>query len=184
MLARSEAYLPTARRSARGTTSIDATTPAFPLTGFGISDPLIVAAVEEPAATPRRWSDLAVTPGNAISEGKSFAVVWENYQLSAAQGSADYEITLTLKRQQTAGGRLTAEIIGALAKVARLDVSGDAVVVQVHRIVPDAPILTDWITVQLPDASPGRYTLEVDVTDRVSGKSAKRATNIVVRKRN
>jgi GWxTD domain-containing protein len=182
MLYRLEAFGESATRGQRATGIIDATTPEFPLTGFGLSDLLIARSIDQPANATQRWRDVSLTPlVGAIKSGEPLSVVWENYELGSRDARAEYDVSLTLKAEKGIGARIRATIVGALAAVARTDVAPDQVTFTFSRSVPHAAAFADWITVNIPDAPSGKYALTLVVTDKVSGKTMTRGSEVVIR---
>jgi hypothetical protein len=179
---RIEAFGETATRGGRATGLIDATRADFAATGFGVSDLLFARPAEDGPGAARRWNELELTPSSgSFARGAPVTVVWENYEFGASEGRAQYDVTITLKPERSRGATLRAEILGALARLARIETSNGEVRISVPRDVAHAPAFADWIAISLPDAPAGSYTLTMTVKDRVSGQEATRSARIVVK---
>lgn len=184
---RVEAWQPALERAGRALTTVA----PLPTAGFGTSD-LLVADRLEPRDSARaaRWTDLRVVPSMLqLRVGQPFGIAWETYASGAAEGQARHEVTLELVLDEidrgrvadtlpdgtirSEGGRvvnLLARAVGGLADVAGLTAEGDArVSLRYQRTRTAAPVLLDWVTLELGDAPRGRYTLEVTVRDLVTG---------------
>ena len=101
----------------------------FTLSGFGISDLLFASTVA--ASTPSaRWNALgAVSVAGAVVRGAQLTLVWENYALAQKDGGTQYAVKLSLARQQSGAARIAAQVIGALASIARVDRQPDRLLI-------------------------------------------------------
>jgi hypothetical protein len=180
-----EASAEDATRAGRGAGVADASDKpvgGFGLHGFGISDMLITTRAEPRGGTARRWNELDMVPAvGGVRHGAPLTLVWENYELGARDGNAQYEVVVTLSRQQSLAGRIAAGISGALARVARVDRGNDRVAISFDRTVPHAPAFVDYITITLNSTPVGQYTLSLQITDRVTGKVVTRSQGVEVR---
>jgi GWxTD domain-containing protein len=181
---RAEATTPDTAQSARTTTIIDASLSAssgIGARGIALSDLLLASSVEPGAGTGRRWSDLSVVPiVDALPRNASLALVWENYEFSAKDGMAQYDVVILLTRERSAVGRIAAQVVGGLASAARVDRRGDEVAISFERSMAHAPAFADHISVSLQDTPPGKYQVTVQVTDRVSKQMVSRSRNFVI----
>jgi GWxTD domain-containing protein len=183
-LYRLEASAADATRAARSTGLIDAAdNPAtgVALHGPGLSDLLLATSAEPRTGTARRWTDLNLAPTvGLIPRGSPLALVWENYEFGAKDGSAQYEVVVTITRQQSTLGRIGASITGTLASVARIDHGDDRVSISFDRTVQHSAAFVDYIPVVLSDTPPGKYSVAIQITDRVSGKIMTRTRNFTI----
>jgi GWxTD domain-containing protein len=176
---RVEAHGETAMRGQRGTGIVDATTPEFPLAGFGVSD--ILLARDVGGAGTRRWSELQIAPTTGvIATSEPIVMLWENYDFASHEGRAVYDVALELRRQQGRGARIRAQILGALASLARTETGEDHVTFRFSRDVPHAAAFADWVQLSLPEAPPGTYVVSLTVSDRNSGREARRSTFVTI----
>ena len=153
----------------------------FATRGFGLSD-ILVGTRAAAAPDARRWDEIEMTPMLApLPRNSTVAIIWENYEFGSRDRSAQYDVTFTLQRERSTAGRIAAEIVGALAAVVSVDRRDDRLIVRVDRTVPHANAFVDRIDLNLGATPPGQYRLEVRVTDRVSGRSATRATALTIR---
>lgn len=150
----------------------------FTVSGFGGSDVLLATRVVEPRGAIRRWSDLTVEPlVGEIAAGSSLGVVWENYDLGSRNGTAEYSITVVIRRDASVAGRVAARLLEgarALTSTVRTD---DAVSIEFSRMTPHQRILVDHLQIGLGESPPGQYTLTVLVRDRVTGERSERSTS-------
>ena len=153
----------------------------FALSGFGISD-VLIATRADAAATGARWSGLHAEPlAGAIARNGQLNLVWENYDFTAKDGVVQYTVAISIAREHTAAGRITARILGALAEIAQINLQGDRIVLTFDRSVPQSAAFADDVQIALGETPAGVYTVSLEVTDKVSGKKAARATRLVVR---
>jgi GWxTD domain-containing protein len=179
---RVEAFGSTARRGSVAIGALDATIQSFPSNGFGISDVLVAGRIRLPERARLRWTDLEpATSVGAVQRGSRISLVWENYEFGDENGEARYNVTLTLRRERSAAGRIAAEVVGALAAVARVSGGDDEVVVTFERSAPHAAAFADQITLDLGSTPSGTYALTLEVSDRVRGRVATRSSSLVIR---
>jgi hypothetical protein len=178
---RVEEFGETAKRAGRATGSVQAGSTEFPLHGFGISDLLIVGSADAPAASGR-WNSLHAQPSaGVVSRGGQLSVLWENYEFAPRDGSIVYDAVLTLKREQSATGRISAQLAGVLANLGKRDAAGsNEVKFSFSRGVPAAPAFADLVTLALADTPAGSYSLTLDVTEPSTGRTASRTTHFVI----
>lgn len=176
--AHAEGSLVAARTSAEVLAGTDSATGFF-TSGFGMSDVLLASAVEAPASMPARWNGLSLTPlAGPVVGNKQLALVWENYEFGERAGSSEFDVAISIRRVQSAVGRITARIVGGV--LGREVISGQ-VELAYDRSVPHAPTVVEHITIDLGDTPTGTYLLSLDVTDRVTGRTASRTIRIAVR---
>lgn len=172
----------TSTRGARATGAIDGGTSAFPLTGFGISDILIGRDAAVNDSRTARWNDVLMTPvTGAVAPGSHVTFLWENYDLAARDGAAEYEATITLQRDRSIGGRIVAQLVGPLATIARASQpSHDRVSFTFSRSIPHTTAFADQMTVALGETPEGGYTVTLVLKDNVSGRVATRETHMII----
>jgi GWxTD domain-containing protein len=180
-LVRVEATGTGTKRSARGSAIVDVG-PAFPSIGPGVSDLLIAASARPRESLADRWSDLIIVPAfGSVGRGGEFSLVWENYEFGAREGTAQYEVAVTISRQRSALGAIVARVVGALAAAARVEAGVDRMVIRYDRRTGHSPVIADNMGIALGATPPGLYLVTIDVTDRVSGSTYSRSTPLVVR---
>lgn len=171
-------------RAARTTNIVDATlAPASGLTakGEGLSD-ILLGTNAEMRGSGRRWSDVDITSiVSSIPKNSPLAIVWENYELGQKDGTAQYDVAITLSRERSTVGKIAAKVTGALATAARIEQRGDNVTISFDRNVPYAAAFADAITVSLQDTPPGKYQVTVSVTDRVTKQVLTRSRAFTIR---
>jgi hypothetical protein len=149
------------------------------MAGFGISDVLLASSVEASTMPPRGWKDVQLSPlAGPVVGNKQLALLWENYDFGERDGAAEFDVTINIRRQQSAVGRITARIVGG---VLGREVMSDRVELTYDRQVPHGPTVVEHITIDLGDTPTGTYLLSLDVTDRVTGRTASRTMRIAVR---
>jgi GWxTD domain-containing protein len=157
-----------------------AATDGFATSGFGVSDLLLATSVE-PRGAAQRWRDFEVTPAvGAFARDASLGLVWEMYELGQRDGSAQYTFSLTIKRERGTVGRITARVLGSVAGAAGVDTREDQVTITFDRTMPHAATLVDHMQVALGDTPPGTYAVTLQITDRVTNRTAATRTRSVV----
>ena len=145
--------------------------------GFGLSD-LLVAHNVLPRILDgpvRRWSDFNISPiAGAIGEAVPIALLWETYGLAGDAGGSRYRVALTFERVRGAGPiGLVARVASGVSEARGRSAKGRGkVTIQFERTVPTQPVTVDYLTLDVGDASPGQYRLQVTVTDLVSKRTA------------
>ena len=164
-LYRVEALQPDAGRGARSASRIE----LIPGGGFGASDILIADSLSPREAGAERWSDFTIAPSiGRVHRGKSFAMLWETYDLQAMpNGNVSYDVTITLRREKGGGlGALAAKIVGGVKSAIGISGSGsDRISLTFPRQAPARPVAVDYVTLDLGDATPGKYVVSVEITD-------------------
>jgi GWxTD domain-containing protein len=179
-LYRVEALQPDAMRGARGASRIEVS----PRRGFGMSDLLVAAKItERPDSTATRWYDFDIDPNlGVVRSGQPFSLLWETYGLTPRDGSDEYDVDIKVARVRRGGlGALAAKIVGGVAGLVGISHGGnDEVTLSFPRRIPASSVALDHVTLDLGEASPGRYDLEVTVTDRATGKKVVEKSSIAV----
>jgi hypothetical protein len=154
----------------------------FALRGFGMSD-VLLGTSGEPRGVPRRWYDVEVAPGGGtIPLNGDIALLWENYDLGSRDGSARYDVTVTVQREYALlVNRIRARVVGGAATLLGVDRVEGRVVIRFERDVAHAPALVDHVILSMDGVPSGDYELTIQVTDRISGRSASRVTRVSVR---
>ena len=178
-LYRVEALQPDAGRGARSASRIELLTP----NGFGASDLLIADSVA-PTAGAERWSDFRIAPNvGRVHRGKSFALLWETYDLQPMpNGNVSYTVTITLRRERGGGlGALAAKIIGGVKNAIGISGSGsDRIALTFPRQAPARDVAVDYVTLDLGQATPGDYLVDVDITDLATHKKISRERPLTI----
>jgi GWxTD domain-containing protein len=179
-LYRVEALQPDAMRGARGASRIEVN----PYRGFGISDLLVAAKITQRAGSASgRWFDYDIDPNlGIVSTGQPFSLLWETYGLTPRDGNNEYDVHIKLTRVRRGGiGALAAKIVGGVAGLVGISHGGsDEVTLSFPRRIPATSIALDHVTLDLGDASPGRYEVQVTVTDRATGHEVVERSSITV----
>ena len=179
-LYRVEALQPDAMRGARGASRIEVS----PYRGFAMSDLLVAANItQRPGSSAERWFDFDIAPNlGVVKSGEPFSLLWESYGLTPRDGNDEYDVSIKLARMKHGGlGALAAKIVGGVAGLVGISHGGsDEVTLSFPRRIPARDVALDHVSLDLGDASPGRYDLEVTVTDRVTGKRVVKQSSIAV----
>ena len=182
---RGEATAAGSMRGGRSTAVVDARdngTTGVSQKGFGISDMLLSTSAEPRAGAEKRWTDLAITPVvGVLHQNGQLALVWENYEFGQRDGSAKYQVAITLKRERSLPGQIAAGLFGTLAGAAHLDRGTDHAGATFERTLPFAPAFVDHVTLSLGETPAGTYTLTLQVTDQITGKVVTRTKSIRIR---
>lgn len=160
------------------------TATGFTLRGFGLSDLVFASRVASRAGATARWRDFDITPHvGAVSGGKTIEVLWETYDLEARDGSASYDVALTVAQADTRTGirRIAAEVVGALGSVVGVDRKDNSITSRFTRTASASRVVTDHVTVGLGDTPSGVYTMTLDVTDKATGRKATKTRTLVVK---
>jgi hypothetical protein len=148
-----------------------------------VSDLLLATSVAQQQAPGARWPAAGATPlVGAMPRGGELTVVWENYEFAQDSGSARYSVSLSIVRERSAGGRIAARVLGALASAAQIDVRDDRYVVTFNRRIPYSAAFADQISIGLADTPGGTYTVSVEVTDAVTGQKAASKTRMAIQR--
>ena len=157
---------------------------SFATRGFGISDIVIATAVQAPRFLnqPARWSDFSAAPiVGVLKRATTFELLWENYDISARNGQAQYEVAVTVQRERSEAGKVAAAILGFAANALRIDRKDDRVVSRFDRSLAAAPIIVDHVSVALGETPPGDYRITLEVTDTATGRKTTRVTALTIR---
>jgi hypothetical protein len=141
-------------------------------TGFGMSDVLVAdRAVPRDSTYVHRWTDLLLVPTPAsFRSGQPFDLVWETYELGAANGQSRYRIDVSVSvlefiRAQgdsslgARAGVLALRVRDRAAALVRRVTGSEQVALSVHARAAGAPVALDYFTMELGDARAGRYRL-------------------------
>lgn len=152
--------------------------------GFGMSDILFGTNPQRIGdKDPARWRDVSIAPTIGLFVwNQPLGLVWENYGLAAVDGNVNYRTTISLHRtfESTVKG-FAARLKANLRNVLEMDASGTgSVTVSYDQLRPSAAVVTDFLSISLSGAVPGPYRLDVEIFDKVSGRSTKRTTEFVL----
>jgi hypothetical protein len=143
--------------------------------GFGISDVLVADRVAPRADSAARWTDLIIEPNaGVLSPGEAIGVAWETYALTERRGQVRYRVELALTLLEvTRGASLSARVIGGIADLIGISGKGeDRVSLSYEQTRVAAPVMLDYLTLDLADAPAGRYRMTVSVTDLATQQRA------------
>jgi GWxTD domain-containing protein len=180
---RVEALQPASGKAARGRGAFDAA--PIPASGLALSDILVARSVVPRSVTtrPHGRADFAIQPNGSLTfpRGDSIYVYWEEYGLTpdptTGAGRSRVELSLHLDQIDRTGQFIAIRVLGGIADVAQLSPEGDdRVSLRFERAVPldGTDRAPSFLGIALGDAPYGRYTLELTVTDLVTGKSVRR----------
>jgi GWxTD domain-containing protein len=179
-LYRVEALQADAGRGARSASRVE----LIPAGGFGVSDILVADSLTPNSSAPERWSDFQIAPSvGRVHRGKTFAMLWETYDLQKQpNGNASYNVTITLRREKGGGlGALAAKIIGGVKSAVGISGSGsDHISLTFPRQAPARAVAVDYITLDLGDASPGNYVIDVEITDLANHRHVSRERPLTI----
>jgi GWxTD domain-containing protein len=179
-LYRVEALQADAGRGARSASRIE----LIPGGGFGVSDILVADSVAPANGGAGRWSDFRIAPNvGRVKRGNSFAMLWETYDLQKmANGTSSYNVTITLRREKGGGlGAFAAKIIGGVKSAIGISGNGsDHISLSFPRQTPAHAVAVDYVTLDLGDATPGNYTIDVDITDLATHRHVSRERPLTI----
>lgn len=180
---RAEASAAGSRAGGRATAAILAgndTATGFATRGFAMSD-VLIASTARAGGGERRWRDANALPlVGAIARNGTISLIWENYDLGQSNGAARYDVAVVLQRQQSVAGRITARVIGTIGRAAGIDRTTDRLTIRISRDVAYSPILVDNIELAVGDTPAGTYLLQVEITDRVTGRTTARTMRVTI----
>jgi hypothetical protein len=151
--------------------------------GFGVSDVLLAERVApRGGVAPNRWSDFAIRPSaGTFRRGQTIDLLWETYDLRAADGGSRYRVAIILQPQGKAGiSKLAARVVGGMSDVVGRTASNEQgrVTLRYDRAEAARPTVVDYVTLDLTSAPPGRYNLTIEVTDLVASTRTSRRTSL------
>ena len=178
---RIEALQADTRRAARATVRL---TPQS-TTGFAMSDVLFGSKPTTAAGTTAsRWTDVNTVPGDGVYDvGAPIGLVWELYELTAAEGASRYNVTISVNRVGRRGALgFTLRALDGLGRaVGRAGETNGNIVISFDRTAKAAPALVEFLSLDMGQAPRGRFALRIDITDRGSGQRVSRETEFTVR---
>jgi hypothetical protein len=134
-------------------------------------------------SAPGRWYDFDIDPNlGVVRSGQPYSLLWETYGLTPRDGNDEYDVNIKVARVRSGGiGALAAKIEGGVAGLVGISHGGnDEVTLSFPRRIPAKNVALDHVTLDLGDASPGRYDLEVIITDRATGQRVVEKSSITV----
>ena len=181
-LLRLEAYEPESGRVARASTRLE----GMPAVGFAISDVLLgsVPTAKDNTRPPARWTDVTITANTGDFEiGSRIGLLWEMYDLAERDGSATYRLNLRVTRVEGSGSlRAAARAFDNLGRaLGRTSSSRRGLTITFERTVAAAPVLVEYLSLDMADAAPGRYRLQVEVVDLATKRVTTRDTEFRIR---
>jgi GWxTD domain-containing protein len=188
-LYRVEAREQASGRSARGLSSFNVE--PYPKGQFALSDVLVAQRIVPRAGIePRGRSDFLIVPNAAMTfvPRDTVFLYWELYGTTAdSGGNGHLKIDLSLNVTALDRGKgLETKILGGIVDAVGLSAKGDdRVSLHYNRSIAIDPSdrIPNYLALDLGDAPYGTYTLELTVTDLVSGRSATRQRVLTVPRR-
>lgn len=173
-------------RSARGFAALKAE--PFPAGALRASDVLVARHMSPRAgAAVRGLGDFLVTPNASLqfSPGDSIFLYWEMYGLTRdPQGNGRMRVELAVRLSEiNRGQQLTARILGGLFDAVGVSGKGDdRVSLRFERTLAldAADRVPNYLALGLGDAPAGTYSVELTVTDLVSGRATSRERTITI----
>jgi hypothetical protein len=107
-------------------------------------------------------------------------LVWENYEFTSRDGSAEYSIEVTITPERRSGIRVALQAIGAVRRALGAGDDG-AGRVMFDRARAHAAVITEYVSIGLDGTPPGGYRLTVRVTDNPTGRVLERAVSFEIR---
>jgi GWxTD domain-containing protein len=175
---RVEVRQPTTSRAARGAGWLPVE--AFDRSALQLSDIILADAIAPRDANPGNRRDFFVDPNPAMSftPGSTVHLYWEIYNLEPdTVGNVQYTAEVRLRVQSLERTGFVARAIGPVFDAVGLTAQGDEPVslrYDVSDVLAGRDRLPAWVAVDLLQAPAGTYTLELGITDRVSGQTSTR----------
>jgi hypothetical protein len=145
-----------------------------------LSDIILADAIAPRDANPGNRRDFFVDPNPAMSftPGSTVHLYWEIYNLEPdTVGNVQYTAEVRLRVQSLERTGFVARAIGPVFDAVGLTAQGDEPVslrYDVSDVLAGRDRLPAWVAVDLLQAPAGTYTLELGITDRVSGQTSTR----------
>lgn len=144
---------------------------------LAMSDLLLADRLASPGAVVGRWNTINLEPrGNlAFAQRDTFSVYWENYGLRPdADGRVKYEVRLVVTLEEIDRGTDNVKrLLGAISDLVGVSKQGEEALglrFERNEAMSGRDRVPELVTLGLGTAPPGRYRLEVVVTDRQSGQ--------------
>jgi GWxTD domain-containing protein len=183
---RVEARQPATRRAARG--AADRMIESLVRPGLQVSDILLAdrVAPRNEAEVPRSRADFFILPNAEMNyaPGDQVALYWEAYGATPDSVGAvrlDVEIIVTIQTLERRG--TIARIVGGALDAVGASSEGDdrlALAYVIEEVLGDRDRLPIYLALELGNAPRGVYTLEIVLTDRISGQSTVRHRTFIV----
>ena len=139
------------------------------------SDLVLANRLASPGTVVGRWNEinLQMRPNLSFAQRDTFSVYWENYGLRPdANGRVQYEVRMIVTlEQEDRGQNSLRRLLGSLSDVVGLSKEGEEALglrFERNESLGDRDRVPELVTLGLGSAPPGRYRLEVIVTDRQS----------------
>jgi GWxTD domain-containing protein len=161
----------------------------FPEDAFSLSDVLIGTNLKNPVVNRREDLNMQIVPSSTLDYGQPLAMYWESY---GAKPTADGAVRLRIDISMTIleidrPSRWQVRALGALSDAVGTSGEGEkTVTITLDPTLPAPPRSDDRtvhaLTLQLQSAPPGQYLLEIKMTDKETGQSAKTTHAVRVRR--
>jgi GWxTD domain-containing protein len=175
---RIEALQPTTSRAARAAGPLPVET--IGRSALALSDVVIADRVERRVEPAGGRADFLIDPNPAMrfAPGDAVNLYWEIYNLQPdSLGAAHYIAEVVLRVQSLERSGFAARAVGPVLDAMGLTAKGDDPVTlryEVSEVIGPRDRLPAWVAVDLLQAPSGTYTLELGITDRISGQTAVR----------
>jgi hypothetical protein len=187
---RVESREPASGRSARALAELRVVD--YPAGRLSLSDILVARRIVPRRGTAesiRERGDLLIVPNASLSflPGDTMSLYWEAYGAAPdSAGTARLEVELALRvTELTRAPELTAKVLGGLADAIGLSEKGDDRIALRYRFDRAVPLdssgrIPNFLALELGNAPPGKYLLQLTVKDLVSGRTAIQERPIIV----
>jgi hypothetical protein len=150
---------------------------SFDAGSFTMSDVLLGTALKTPNVRRRDELDMTVLPDHTLDPGQTLGLYWESYGAQSRDGGIAVQVELSVTVLQLNRPNIAhIRAMGALAD--RLGVSQEGTSRVTMKWTHMAPVVVTGddrqyhvMELDLGDAPPARYQLELKLTDLVSGKT-------------
>ncbi|HEY2825784.1 MAG TPA: hypothetical protein VGI83_09585, partial [Gemmatimonadales bacterium] len=168
-----EARLPATDRSARGALRLNVR--SFAGDTLMMSDILVAGNLVPKDSAPRRWTDFVVDPSSGrLAPQQPVGLLWEVYNLVPdSTGAVRYHVELRVTVKSIERHGFVAEILGGIGDAVGLTARGDDAAALGYNRVASGRVggrQVEYLTLNLRGAPKGDYEIEVQVTDKVSGR--------------
>lgn len=181
---RVEALQPTTRRAARGRDRI--TLESLDRKSLEMSDVVLADRVAPRRDAPTGRKDFFLDPNPAMvyAPGDQVHLYWEMYNLTPdSTGTVRYRTQVVIRVQSLERHGFAARVVGGVLDAVGASAKGDDEVslsYQAATALAGRDRVPGWVALSLADAPKGAYTLEIAITDLVSGQTAVRQRSFTV----
>jgi hypothetical protein len=182
-LLRAESYLPVIGRAARNQTSLDVR--SFAGDTLLMSDVVMAGNLVPKDSTPKHWTDFFMEPSSGrLQPHQTVGLLWEIYNLVPdTVGVVRYHVELRVTVKDIERHGILSIIPGTIGDWLGLSAKGDdAAALGYNRQarLEAGGRQVEYLTLNLGDAPNGEYEVEVQITDRITGRVVDQVRRLII----